>query len=237
MRNPAENEFLIIGHRGAAGLVPENTLPSFKLALELGCRAIELDVHHAADALLVIHDHELRRTTNRSGKVAALTEDALRTIDAGGGAAIPRLEEVFSLVQQFASAAQPIMVNVELKGAATAAPVAEFLQRAWPGITPLVSSFDHEELAVFRRLDQQTAVATLFDRWQSDWQTVASRLEAQAVNLNSRICNAQRLETIRQAGFLVYVYTVNELQRARRLAAWGANGIFTDRPDRMLERV
>ena len=97
--------FAIIGHRGAAGLAPENTLPSFQIALDMGCRGIELDVHRVMDAnhvvrLGVIHDERLDRTTNQRGRVAEVTAETLGMLDAGNGAGVPLLDEVVELFDQ-----------------------------------------------------------------------------------------------------------------------------------------
>ena len=136
---------LVIGHRGAAGLAPENTLPSFQLAYEMGVSGIELDVHLVAEHLATIHDDTLERTTNGRGKVANLDLDSLRKLDAGGGYGIPLLEEVI------AELPEGIGANIELKGRETAEPTAKFLT-AFPELDVLVSSFDHRELAVFHQL-------------------------------------------------------------------------------------
>ena len=85
--------FAVIGHRGAAGLAPENTLPSFAKALSLGCTGIELDVHAVQDQqgatqLCVIHDKRVDRTTNASGLVADYSAEALAALDAGSGAGV-----------------------------------------------------------------------------------------------------------------------------------------------------
>ena len=235
MASSAQNEFVIIGHRGAAGLVAENTLPSFAYAFDLGLRAVELDVHRVEGQLAVIHDDTLNRTTDRQGPVAALGAADLRLINAGG-ASIPVLDQVVDLAQQYATNTSPIVINIELKGQNTAEPVADFLRQSYPGIRALVSSFDHAQLRTFRNLDKQTDVAVLYHRWQDNWRDTASELNARAVNLNTRICTQARIKTIRQAGFRVYVYTVNRWQRAARLAQWGVNGVFTDRPDKMIGR-
>ena len=78
-----DDGFLIIGHRGAAGLEPENTLRSFARAIEIGVDAIELDVYCVDGRLVVIHDDTLERTTNGHGEVMQTSFDALRRLDAG----------------------------------------------------------------------------------------------------------------------------------------------------------
>jgi glycerophosphoryl diester phosphodiesterase len=108
---------LIIAHRGASALAPENTLAAFRLALELGADGIELDVMLSADKqLVVIHDVTVDRTTNGTGKVPELAYTQLRDLDAGikfakamVGEHLPTLSEVFDLV------GDKMLINVELK--------------------------------------------------------------------------------------------------------------------------
>ncbi len=230
-------DFTIIGHRGAAGLVPENTLPGFQRALELGCPMIELDVHRVADAeaqLLVLHDAELDRTTSGSGEIADHTLAELRRLDAGGGERIPLLEEVAELLIEHRSrAGLETVLNVELKGSNTAEPTAAFAARH-PELPLLVSSFQHSELIAYRRLRPADWVAPLYARYDANWQATAERLSACAVNLSWRIATPSRVRAIRSAGYAVFVYTVNQLSTARRLKAMGVSGVFTDRPDRLL---
>ena len=226
--------FAIIGHRGAAGLAPENTLPSFQIALDMGCRGIELDVHRVMDAnhvvrLGVIHDERLDRTTNQRGRVAEVAAETLGMLDAGNGAGVPLLDEVVELFDQ----ADNTLLNIELKGKNTAAPTAAFLVQH-PNIKVLVSSFDHDELRQFRRLDNATPVAPLFSRKKRNLVDTAQALNAASINVAYPMVDAPLLETCRDAGYPVLVYTVNRVEDARRMKSLGAAGIFTDRPDLML---
>ena len=220
------DSFLIIGHRGAAGLEPENTLRSFARALQIGVDAIELDVYCVDDHLVVIHDDTLERTTNGRGRVMSTSYDALRRLDAGKGEHIPTLEEVLDLV------AGRVTVNVELKGKGTAAPLAAYIA-AHPKHDLLVSSFDHRELGKFRAAAPKTRVAPLFHKASSRMFEVADALEAWSINLSAEIAKSARLQTIADKGYRSLVYTVNDPVVAKRLQADGAGGIFTDFPDRM----
>src|SRR5213594_3703990 len=75
---------LVIAHRGASAAAPESTLAAFRLAAKLGADGIELDVRGTADGqLVVIHDASVDRTTDGSGKIAALTLEQLHRFDAG----------------------------------------------------------------------------------------------------------------------------------------------------------
>ena len=225
---PRSTTFLIIGHRGAAGLEPENTVRSFKRALEIGVDAIELDVYCVDDRLVVIHDDTLERTTNGRGEVMATSYDALRKLDAGKGERIPTLDEVLEL------AGTDITVNIELKGKGTAAPVARCIA-AHPQVDTLISSFEHAELTRFHRAAPDAKVAPLFHRESSRMFEIAESLHAWSINLSVKLASADRLATITEHGYRSLVYTVNDLAIAQRLKSDGATGIFTDYPDRMQE--
>ena len=226
----------VIGHRGAAGLAAENTLPSFAKALDWRCPMIELDVQLCGSRsnrqnLVVIHDKKLNRTTNGKGLVADYSLAELRKFDAGGGAKIPLLSEVFALLQNHqAETGQTVALNIELKGSQTAAAVAQTVQfyQDWP---VLVSSFDHQELQAFRHLDTHTPVAPLYDKYRSNWLEVARGLGACGINMGLKITNAARVEAMSRAGYPVSVYTVNDPATALKLKAMGVRGIFSDRPD------
>ncbi len=220
------SEFAIVGHRGAAGLEPENTLKSFARAIELGVDAIELDVYCVDGALLVIHDDTLDRTTNGKGPLTGKSVGALRALDAGGGQSIPLLEEVMDLV------AGRVGVNVELKGRGTARRTAAVLAH-YAGTELLVSSFDHAELASFRATTRAIPVAPLFSRAQPNIFDVADELRAWGINLSRKIASNDLLGDAKARGYRTLVYTVNDEHEARALRESGARGVFTDFPDRV----
>lgn len=114
-----------VGHRGAAGHEPENTLRSFRRAMELGADMVELDVHLCGSGeLVVIHDETVDRTTDGTGEVAKMTLDEMRALDAGKGERIPTLQEVIDL------ATGRMDINIELKGLGTAGPALEHIEDA-----------------------------------------------------------------------------------------------------------
>ena len=217
--------FLVVGHRGAAGLEPENTLRSFARALAIGVDAIELDVYCVDGELVVIHDDTLERTTNGRGDVMATPFTALRKLDAGKGERIPTLDEVLTV-------AGGVTVNIELKGAGTAEPVARCIAAHQQADT-LVSSFEHDELARFRSAAPEARVAPLFHRVSSRMFEIAEALRAWSINVSVKLASADRLRAIADNGYRSLVYTVNDPIVATQLKAYGATGIFTDYPDRM----
>ena len=123
--------------------------------------------------------------------------------------------------------------NSKLKGKGTAAPTASFL-RTQPGFAVLVSSFNHDELAAFRKWDETTPVAPLLERARGNILETATKLGASCINLSNRMAKAPVIEQCSEAGFPVLVYTVNQLHDAQRLKAMGVAGVFTDRPDNLI---
>ncbi|MCY3624227.1 MAG: glycerophosphodiester phosphodiesterase family protein [Gammaproteobacteria bacterium] len=235
MRCSGHDGLLIIGHRGAAGLFPENTLAGFAGALELGVDGVELDVRMAGSEVVVMHDERVDRTTNGTGRVGELSFAELRRLDAGGGQPIPTLAEVLDLVPK------QVMVNIELKAAGTALAVADIVgDLADAGQTTdspslLVSSFDHDELHRFREVCPGVPCAPLAGRWSDRLGPVAAALDAWSVNLSERAASDAHVRTVRGWGRRCLVFTVNDRDRARALAAMGVSGVFTDYPDRLLE--
>lgn len=226
---------LVIGHRGARGLAPENTLAGFRKALELGAPWIELDVQLHGGDLLVFHDERLERCTNGRGRLDQHGLADLRGLDAGGGERIPFLGEVLDLVDQRAG------VNIELKTASgTAAAVAEllraYLKRGWKPERWLVSSFHLPELREFRRLLPEVPVGALLCGVPLDLAACGTALGAASINLALDFTDAALVADAKRRGMKVYVYTVNEPDDFARMEALGIDGVFTDYPDRALRR-
>src|SRR5215210_999582 len=90
---------LIYGHRGSPATSLENTLASFREAIDAGVDGLEFDVRASADGIpIVIHDRELDRTTSMTGNVDELPFESIRSADAGNGQPVPTFEEVLDLV-------------------------------------------------------------------------------------------------------------------------------------------
>ena len=218
-------DFLIIGHRGAAGLAPENTLAGFRRAVELGVDAVELDVHVVASRLIVIHDDTVERTTDGRGSLEAHGLAGLRALDAGDGERIPFLEEVFEAVPS------SIGINVELKGRGSGALLADRLPD--DGRELLVSSFDRRELRAFHARRPDVPRAPLHHRRRPGMAAEARALDAWSINVAEGLVDARLMERLGAAGFRVLAYTVNDPERAAALAELGVAGVFTDYPDRI----
>ncbi|MEX2488476.1 MAG: glycerophosphodiester phosphodiesterase family protein [Pseudomonadales bacterium] len=222
----AFEEFVLIGHRGACGYEPENTLISFERAIAMGCLWTELDVYAVENELIVIHDDWLERTTNGTGRVMDASLAYLRSLDAGKGERIPLLSEVIDKVDHRAG------INIELKGPDTAKPVTDLLDgycsRGWHSDEFLLSSFDHNELA---KADPRYRRGVLFSR-RADYFAVADQLNAWSVNWSRKLVTPLLVETAHQRDLKVLVYTVNQPEEILAMQQMGVDGIFTDYPDR-----
>ena len=223
-------DILCIGHRGACGHEPENTLRSIRRALELGADGVEIDVRFVDDELIVFHDARLERVTDGRGPVARKRFADLRALDAGKGERIPTLREVFETVDRRA------FINIELKGRRTAAPVEalihEFIARhGWTYEHFIVSSFHHTELRAIG--DPRIRIGLLLTRPSRLYSVSARRVRAWSVHPALRYVTARFVEDAHRRGWRVLVYTVNEPADLERMRALGADGVFTDFPERV----
>ena len=236
----------VIGHRGACGLAPENTVASFRKAAELGVKWVEFDVHLTADGIpVVIHDHTVNRTTTGRGKVAALTLRELQTLDAGSwfeshfkGERVPMLEEVVALLGKLGLGA-----IVEIKpspgtAVATAEATVRLLMQRWPDHLPppMVSSFEIEALERAHEVAPGIARALLVERVRSDWQHEVDRLGCSALHAEQSRLDARIVASVTRMHLPLFAYTVNDPARAAELFGWGVAAVFSDRPD-LIEQV
>jgi glycerophosphoryl diester phosphodiesterase len=218
---------LRIGHRGAAGHEPENTLRGFEAAVALGADMVELDVHLCASGeLVVIHDETVDRTTNGSGTVAGMTLSELRSLDAGKGERIPTLAEVFSTLRGRAG------VNIELKGVGTAEPVHDYLKGVHAG-NVIVTSFDWKMLARMRELSEEVRIGPLVYEDMAEALAVAEEIEAYSVNPYHRKIDAGYVAEAHGSGLRVYPWTVNEARDIGRVIGLSVDGVISDFPDRV----
>lgn len=231
----------VIGHRGAAARAPENTLAGLRQAKALGCAWVEFDVRLTADGAAVLcHDSRLERTTTGGGLISALPLAAVRECDAGSrfgpafaGERVPTLDEALGLCSELGLGA-----NIEIKADrgreyASAAAVAAALRRQGRPPAVLVSSFQPMALPA-RALLPQVPLGILFRLVPRQWARIASRLGCAVVGADHRRLRRRRVAEIRDAGYQLAAYTVNDPARARLLFGWGVTSVFCDAPDILL---
>lgn len=236
----------IISHRGASAYAPENTLKAFRLAVEMGSRDFEFDVHLTRDGELVVHhDYTLEKTAGRHVKIADLTLEELQKINVAWHyradrrhQPVPLLSEVIGLIGPHAD-----WLNFEVKNDGNVYPgiekkLMDFIKhRAGLLEKSVISSFDHGTLKRLRALSHTVKLAYLGHGLSTVLLLPAIRKARSvgAVNFHIalRIAFKLNVSRIKKAGFNACVYTVNTKKDARRMQAIGVDGIFTNHPDIM----
>ena len=225
----------IIGHRGAAGEEPENTLRSFSKAVELGADMVELDIRICASGeLVVIHDETVDRTTNGSGRVNDLDFSKLRKLDAGSGEMIPTLDEVIELIDGC------LGLDIELKDPGTAEQVRKILDKAndegiIDGENIIVSSFDPSILLDFKGRDGFYKMGVLVQNNPWGAEEFGSMISAFSVHPEFEFLTEEFVSRSHRMDLKVIPWTVNEIGDIRRMVGMGCDGIVTDYPGRVRE--
>ena len=235
-------EFLpsVIGHRGAAGCAPENTLAGLRKAKELKCRWVELDVRLTADSqLILLHDERLERATSGRGKAALTPLATVRGYDAGHrfgdafrGERVPTLAEAIGVLGELGIGANIEVKAARSRAAETGAATAALLSRMWPRHlpAPLISSFLPEALSAARACAPSIARGLLFRAVPGKWRDRAEKLGCATIHADHRRLFPGLVAEIREAGYPLLAYTVNDGARARELFTWGVTSVFSDVP-------
>lgn len=232
-----------IAHRGAKGHAPENTLASMRKAVELGARWVELDTKLTADnELILFHDDTLNRTTDGRGPVAGATLAEIRKLDAGHwfsdsftGEAVPTFAETMEYL-----VGQGVGIVVEIKASPgreveTAAATVKMLVQRWAGgPSPiLICSFSEASLDVARQIAPDIPRGYLTLKFKRDWAARMRQLGCATLHMLDRRYTEARVNAIRQAGYRMLAFTINDVARARTLLSWGVESIITDYPERI----
>lgn len=224
-------------HRGASAYMPENSLPAFALAREMGAVNYELDAHLTRDGYVVVHhDYNLLATTGHNIAIGALSlKDLLKypllSPNAPGVKAfVPALKDVVPIVEE-----EMQTLNIEIKNDGNVYPgiekrLLEKLKLHSPEMLnkTLFSSFDYPTLQRLRALDKHIRIGLLTREFDLE---AALALNASSVHLNQTRVTKEIVASCHAAGLEVLVYTVNDVYSARQLERLGVDGIFTDRLD------
>ena len=230
----------IISHRGASAHAPENTIAAFELAHEQGADAIELDVKLSAEGIpVVVHDETVDRTTDGSGTVAELDLASLQKLDAGGGQCIPNLAAVFTAV------GRDLYINIELTNYSTrnddlVDKVVDVVKEYGLEERILFSSFFAKNLKRATELLPETprgllALPTILGIFARCFGFRSDRY--QAIHPSAKNVTERMVSQAHQRGQRVFVWTVNDADEMRKLAAWGVDGIITDNPKLAVETL
>lgn len=224
---------LNIGHRGAKGYEPENTLVSFQKALEINADGVEFDVHVCKTGeLIVIHDFTVDRTTDGRGAVADMTLSELKALKIATFFTIPALGEVVALFNK------NHLINIELKGLDTAIKVCDFIEKLVQQDTFnysnfIVSSFHKNELKTVASYNCKIPLGILTHGNVAEALEWASAFSAVAIHPHFSLLSSENVALMRQKGYKIYTWTVNEPDDIVRVKALAVDAIITDFPDRI----
>ncbi|MES2073563.1 MAG: glycerophosphodiester phosphodiesterase [Pseudomonadota bacterium] len=239
----------VVAHRGGGTLAPENTLAAMQCGLDHGFHAVEFDVMLSKDGIPVLmHDPEFGRTVQGQGSVAQTLAGDLLKMDAGAwhgaafaGETVPTYEMVALFCQQHG-----IWMNVEIKpvpgfAVATGQAVARLSRQLFgaalppnPSLMqalPLFSSFSFDALLSAKAEAPEIPRGWLVDAIPADWRRKLEQLEAVALHTNHKNLSAALAREVKQAGYGLFCYTVNQPDRAREILGWGVDAFCTDRID------
>ncbi len=218
---------LRIGHRGAAGHVPENTLLSIQKAIEIGVDIVEVDVRRTRDGeLVLLHDQRVNRTTNGRGHIGDLSFEEARRLDAGLGQAIPSLREALELVRG------SVQLMIELKEPGIVPEVMNLIDDCNSNHEVILASFHHPALIEVRRLQSTARTLALIDRVPVNLD-FAKNAEVTHVGVNIGSVTKEFVRSVHRANYQLFVYTVNDERDIRRLSEMSVEGIISDYPERI----
>ncbi|MBB3214331.1 glycerophosphoryl diester phosphodiesterase [Herbaspirillum sp. Sphag1AN] len=243
---------IVAAHRAGGTLAPENTLAAFRCGMDYGFRAVEFDVMLTADEqTILMHDAQFGRTLPGVGKVAEHTLAQLQKLDAGGWHSPAfKGETVCTLAQALLFCKDHgIWMNIEIKpssdaaaartgdltGVEVAAFFADALAAYVPGQNdrslPLFSSFSFDALMAAKKAAPGIPRGFLMDQVTPDWRERLQQLEAVALHTNHQYLTPALVQAIKQDGYGLFCYTVNDPVRAIEILDWGVDGFCTDRID------
>ncbi len=233
----------VFAHRGASGHAPENTMPAFQLAYQMGADGIETDVHLTKDKIPVLfHDEQVKRTTNGRGFIKDLTVKQLKTLDAGSwfstrfsGTTITTLEEFLSWVKN-----KPLRINIELKNNKIdyqhlESKVYEMVEAFQLQERTLYSTFNPNSLKRLKKWHPKSKRAFLTSKRSKHLIKFAKELDVHGLHVKYQLLTRQLVQRAHQKDLAVRVYTVNRTNRIVNCLRYKCNGLFTDFPDLALK--
>ncbi|MFC4022859.1 glycerophosphodiester phosphodiesterase [Oceanobacillus longus] len=232
----------IIAHRGASKYAPENTMPAFQLAYEMGAEGIETDVQLTKDNIpVLIHDEHVKRTTNSVGYVIDYNFSDLKHLDAGSwfsnsftGISIMSLQEFLEWTID-----KPLDLNIELKNNKTDYKnieniVYEMVDHYNLLERTTLSTFNPKSIMRLESLNKRIDSALLTSRKRKDLVVYAKGLGANAIHIKYRLLNKSLVEHCHQEKMDLRVYTVNKFSHIMRCFSTGCDGLITDVPNKAL---
>ena len=216
---------LKIGHRGARAYEPENTLRSFKKAIELGVNAVELDVRRTRDdQLVVIHNANVNKTTNGSGSINELTLDEIKRFVTEKGEKVPTFEDALQFL------GKRVTILVELKETGIEKKVLNLVHEKGLTENIIIISFHEDVLRKVRELNPKILTGLIYVRHKNPVQT-ALELNAQYLLPLYRFTHSADVKKAHENGLKMIVWTINTAEEVAEFKKKGVDGIASDKPE------
>ncbi len=224
----------IIGHRGAAGLAPENSIAAFEMAARLGMSWVEADARLIKDGAVVLFHNDWLMKLGRVGRISNCRSDDALALN------IPLLQDLLRRAPELG-----LNINIELKldrgfddrqGERLAAAVADLIMAEPPLCSLLISSFSSAALAVIRQRLPDIPLGLLFRRLPEDWRARAQKLAVRTIHARYQDVKPAEIKQITQSGYQAYLFTINDPKIAEPFWQVGLSGLFSAHPERFLNK-
>ena len=220
---------LRIGHRGARGHAPENTLAAIEQGIALHAHLVEFDVQATRDGQLVLlHDAALDRTTNGHGPIAHHLWGDVKQLRGNDGQPLPLLADALRI----ASGRTGVMIEIKAEGLAQQ--ICRTVHETQFSGPVIYASFFHDELLAVRRAEPQAQTMALIEAVPVNRTAFAKDAQATHAGVAFETLTPSFLKALHDRSFRVFVYTVNEPADIQTAKAMGVDGIVSDYPDRLL---
>lgn len=215
----------IVGHRGASGYAPENTLRSFQYAIDIGCDRTELDVRLSKDnEIIVIHDEEVSRITDGKGMVMDMSLAELKKLNCPDNQKLLTLQEVVDFCKN------KISLQIELKAEDTPQAVNQLILKNDIENGVVISSFDIGLLREIKKLNPKLKVGLLFREYSDDVWKFVEEIPLEFIGPKYNIVTAEMINKAHELGKIVYAYHVKEKDIGEKLIALGVDEIGSEFP-------
>jgi len=215
----------IVGHRGASGYAPENTILSFQKAIDIGCDRAELDVRLSKDnEIIVIHDAEVDRISNGHGLISEMNLAEIKELNCPENQKIPTLQEVINLCKD------KIDLCIELKAEGTPKAVNDIILKNQLLSSVIVISFDINLIREIKKLNPDIKVGFLFDEYNKEIWDFANLIPLEYICPKHSIADKEMIEKAHSQGLKIYTWTVNDKKIYNYLIDLGVDEMATDLP-------
>ena len=222
----------VVGHRGAAGVLPENTLKGFEYAIGLGVTYVECDVHLTSDKhLVVMHDATVDRTTNGTGAIRDLRFETIRNLDAGEGECVPTFDEVLAVTKG------KVTLLCELKGEGVEQAAVDAVKRHGMSTEVMFSSFYMDRIQRVKQIDNNLAIRAIMASPSKEDIQNAIGLGIVGLDVHYRNLTLQMIEDAHAAGVNIIAWNPNTWAEQKAMIGLGVDGVSSDRPDILMSHL